>query len=238
MTGVIYSARLYGLCERATPHYSLLSHQGRIRTARYRTSLLAIRYRYAKKCVLRRLVAGRVTSSDPSTIEFVMTEDGKPYMSRRPEKGICSSDAGDSFLFPILIMNPEIGVDVKSIDTKLEEDAIVQICFSHVEQTKFRKNSDTARTMSFFRTCVRKKAHVKVLGGGFSLTFQDVRVSTSPNALAVNVLFKPLSGEHVACGFILGDLLVAMPCRARCTPAFLRPSLHTRNCDLGQSRQC
>ena len=206
---VVYLARLDWLRDKALTHCALLSRHERSRTALFRGPLLA--NRYATKCVVRRLILGEVTGTDPGALEFSINECGKPHLTKHPEIGINSSDADDMFLFAVSKTSAHVGVDIERVNAQADHSAVVQMCFCHEERVEHGNYSRDARTLSFFRTWSRKEAYIKALGGGLSLPLQEIRVSTSPHVVASNALITHLSEVDVAGRYALSDLAVDMP---------------------------
>jgi 4'-phosphopantetheinyl transferase len=144
---------------------------------------------------LRELL-GQVLHVVPRTIEFEVSDKGKPFLAGplRDRVYFNVSHSGDLALIA-LGGTPLLGVDIETM-RDIEEEEIAKRFFCAGECAKLRALQGHARREAFFRCWARKEAFMKAVGLGFSLPLEDFEVSVGPEEPAA--LLWLASGEAVA----------------------------------------
>jgi len=124
------------------------------------------RYIFSHAALRKRL--GAQLAIHPAAVQFSIGSTGKPHLTE-PAAPIRFnlSHAGDYALIG-LTTGPAIGVDLESLDRKVEYDDVVAQFFSVAEQIAWREIPPLQRSNTFLRGWTRKEAYVKARGDGLS----------------------------------------------------------------------
>lgn len=171
-------ARLSTLSKSLSP--SEINSANRFRFLRDRDRFLMVR------SVLR-LLLGRYLRQDPSTLQFVTNEFGKPALvsekTARPLRFNLSHSRGIALF--AFVRGREVGIDVEQVRPDRFEPAIVHQFFAPDEIAELEALDPRLRVAGFFNCWTRKEAYIKARGLGFSLPLDTFCVSLRPGSAAV-----------------------------------------------------
>jgi 4'-phosphopantetheinyl transferase len=151
-----------------------LSEPDRARAARFR-----FREDRARLVLGRRMLAVLLREELGLTqhpMELASTEKGRPYLPDRPEVAFSISHAGD-VVAVALTVGAQVGVDVESLDRKVELGPIAERIFSAADLGRFRAVPDAEKTRAFFRAWTGKEAVLKARGVGLFGGVEEISVS-------------------------------------------------------------
>ena len=145
----------------------LLSDDERSRADRLIDPLKARQFMVARGR-LRQILA-RYTDLMPYHIRFNYGEHGKPVLANNTEKRLAFnlSHAGAWGVLSV-IQGEEVGVDIESIDPKMDYKQVASNFFSESEIDTLQHSIPKRRRRTFYRIWTRKEASIKRAGTGFS----------------------------------------------------------------------
>jgi len=156
-----------------------LSNADRERAARFR-----FREDRARLVVGRRILAALLREElglTPRPLELALTEKGRPYLADWPDVAFSISHAGDVVAVALTI-GAQVGVDVESLDRKVELDPIAERIFSAADLARFRAVPDAEKTRAFFRAWTGKEAVLKARGVGLFGGVEEISISLDGSA--------------------------------------------------------
>lgn len=127
-----------------------------------------------------RIFCGELLSKKPLEFDFLLTENGKPFLENMPFH-FNISHTKHSFL--IAFSSNPVGIDVEATASNFELKDVVNYAFSTEEKDYCRNGDDRAR---FFSIWTAKEAIGKAIGCGLSDQLKDVNVldfGTQPNGI-------------------------------------------------------
>jgi 4'-phosphopantetheinyl transferase len=132
----------------------------------------AARFRFpedrARLALGRRLLAVLLRDElgwTPQPLEVALTEKGRPYLRERPDVAFSISHAGD-VVAVALTVGAQVGVDVESLDRRVELDSLAERIFSAADLVRFRAVPNAEKARAFFRAWTGKEAVLKARGVG------------------------------------------------------------------------
>ncbi|MCG2590815.1 4'-phosphopantetheinyl transferase family protein [Rhodohalobacter sulfatireducens] len=126
-----------------------------------------------------RLILSQYLSEKPSELEFQLTSFGKPFIKNsRIQFNLSHSD---SMAVIAVTEDAEIGVDIESLDRKVEYDDLAKRYFCEKEYQKLLQVSTSQKRYAFFNCWTRKEAFIKALGDGLSYPLNDFEVTFLSN---------------------------------------------------------
>jgi phosphopantetheinyl transferase len=139
-----------------------------------------------------RVVLGTYMSVDPAMLRFAMTAAGKPYLPGQRLR-FSLSHSGDGVLLALVNWN-EVGVDLESIDRKIDIDVLEGASLSEAERSGIDAMDQPGRRRSILRIWTRKEALLKAEGSGLA---RDPRDLTLPVAAGVSKLVRVQHGGRI-----------------------------------------
>lgn len=159
---------------------TLLSPDERRRAASFHTQPDRNRYIYAHG-VLRDIL-GRYLGSDPCSLRFHTTANGKPELASRAEgEGLRfnMSHSGDLAIYAVT-RDREVGVDVERMRPDLAVMDLARRFFAPQEVATLEGLPETLRRQAYFACWTRKEAYIKAKGKGLLLALSSFAVSVAP----------------------------------------------------------
>jgi 4'-phosphopantetheinyl transferase len=98
-------------------------------------------------------------------LELALTEKGRPFLPDRTDVAFSISHAGD-VVAVALTLGAQVGLDVESLDRRVELDSLAERIFSTADLVRFRAVPDAEKTRAFFRAWTGKEAVLKARGVG------------------------------------------------------------------------
>ena len=132
---------------------------------------------------LLRRELGRALDHDPSRLEFVIGEHGKPLAGRQwpdPEVSFNLSHSDGQILIAISV-GRAVGIDIEQTGRALDWDRLARRYFSPRECRDLGELPAKRREAGFFACWSRKEALIKAHGGGISLELASFDVSPDPD---------------------------------------------------------
>ena len=154
----------------------LLSDDERSRADRLIDPLKADQFMVARGR-LRQILA-QYTELMPHHIRFNYGEHGKPDLKNDTEHKLTFnlSHAGHWGVLAVTT-GTDIGVDIETIDQKIDYEKIAADFFSPTEIDKLKQYPPKRRRRAFYRIWTRKEASLKMLGSGFSSPLMNTQHS-------------------------------------------------------------
>jgi 4'-phosphopantetheinyl transferase len=148
---------------------------------------------------LLRATLGKYLQMQPSKLDFLYSERGKPGLSAAlagADLKFNLAHTGDLALVAVTRVAP-VGVDVERIRKIKDVEDLVERFFSPRETRVFKKLSDAEKPPAFFNLWTRKEALLKATGEGIGQALSTVEVSFLPGepARLVNIAG---GAEHAA----------------------------------------
>jgi 4'-phosphopantetheinyl transferase len=111
----------------------------------------------------------------PQPLELAVTEHGRPYLADDPALAFSISHAG-TLVAVALALNARVGLDVESLDRRLQLDPLAERIFSPADLVRFRALPPASRHAAFFRAWTGKEAILKAQGIGLFGGVQEISV--------------------------------------------------------------
>jgi 4'-phosphopantetheinyl transferase len=158
----------------------VLSPEERARADRYVTGELT-RRSVVCRGVLRQLL-GKVLSLPPAEIRFRIGPHGKPALAAERGSNIEFNVSHTADLAVIALAGRRsVGVDVESVDRKVNRDELAARFFSIAECRAYFSLPEPQRTAAFYRIWTCKEAYLKAIGAGLSFPLGKFSVSVAPD---------------------------------------------------------
>jgi 4'-phosphopantetheinyl transferase len=154
---------------------AILSAEEQARADRFVHSRDAVAHRAAH--VRMRQILGGYVDRDPATLDFQVTQNGKPALPQGPAFNLSHSGR-----WAALAVTPiaHIGVDIEA--HRAVEPEVAERFFSVTEQGDLASVTGDDWRDAFFRCWTRKEAFVKAVGAGLSLPLDSFDVTILPQA--------------------------------------------------------
>jgi len=134
---------------------------------RFKRELLTQRYILAHG-LLREVLASYVNDSATS-LQFIQSEKGKPFLLNYPELSFNMSHTDDAWVLAVVQEKCHLGIDIEHFKFRESWQGLVKKCFS-AEESEYWHGLPVAKQGRFFyQLWVRKEAFVKALGEGITL---------------------------------------------------------------------
>lgn len=162
-----------------------------------------------------RLLVGRYLSLDPASIQFELSEFGKPGYPNSSDLQFNISHSGGLALMGFTVQS-EIGVDLEKINPEIEIQKIASRFFAPSEQEEILQLPITQQAAAFYRCWTSKEAFIKAHGQGLSLPLDQFEVEVHPEKPAAlkAVHWDPKLAEWDLQGLLPGHgYLGALACR-------------------------
>ncbi len=157
------------------------------------------------RAALRRCL-GALTGTPPASLRFGAEKFGKPILVEPDPAGLVFnvSHTGDWGVIAFG-WSRELGVDIETIDPRLDGLALAARFFSPAEQTALWSLPAAYQTAGFYRLWTSKEAYMKAVGLGMSLPLGSFTMRADPTAEPA--LLEPLSIERPwsARGFLVAE---------------------------------
>jgi 4'-phosphopantetheinyl transferase len=127
------------------------------------------------KAVLR-ILLGRYSGTDPSSLRFIQGEYGKPYLPNDNPVKFNMSDSHGLALFAFA-RGREIGVDLELIRPDMPCERIAKRHFTGKEYADLMAHPPAERVAAFFTAWTRKEAYLKAVGAGLYKPLNSFEVS-------------------------------------------------------------
>lgn len=169
---------------------------------RDRTRFLRARY-----CV--RNILGAYLSIDPMSLDILIGEHGKPFIS--PKYGI-AFNLSHSDHFGVLAVGPvnsfanHIGIDIEALNLPVNVRQVAQSVFSPAECHAFADIADDSLELPFFTCWTRKEAFLKAIGAGFTIEAKSITVGIEPMRQEVEFEFE-FEGEQSTAAIHVSTIL-------------------------------
>jgi len=176
MQGVhVWRASLDRPANEVAASYGILDAAERSRAAKFRNERDRRRFIVARASL--RMLLGDYTNTEPHRVALRVLPGGKPTLERESESALHFnvSHCGDLALFAFA--DREVGIDVERIAQHTEMSRVAAHFFSPEEFLAFRQLAGAEQERFYFRTWVRKEAHLKATGSG--LAVDPAKVSTA-----------------------------------------------------------
>ena len=122
----------------------------------------------------------RYLNQSPELLQFQYNDQGKPSLAPKSQVEFNLSHAGDLALLAITC-GGEVGVDIESIDRKIEINLIAPRSFARAEVDRLFALPTSEQVSAFYRCWTRKEALIKAIGRGLSFPLDQFVVSLGPN---------------------------------------------------------
>ncbi len=165
-----------------TDFRGILCEEERDRAARFRFD--THRHRFIKGRAVSRFILSHYLDIAPNKIEFKYGSHGKPGLADPQNDLTFNLSHSEDLAFLAITRTGPIGVDVESIRTLDDFDALVSRFFSSAENEVFEKLPLEQKPSAFFNLWTRKEAWLKATGLGISQHLNRVEVSFLPGAPA------------------------------------------------------
>jgi 4'-phosphopantetheinyl transferase len=129
----------------------------------------------ASRGTLRLLLAHYASAENPGDLRFVYGEQGKPYLAGSDLR-FNLSHTRDLALFAFA-REIDLGVDVETIHTSGDLDAVAEQNFAPAERDALLALSESERVPAFYRCWTRKEALLKAEGSGLFRALDTFTVS-------------------------------------------------------------
>jgi 4'-phosphopantetheinyl transferase len=156
-----------------------LSQHDRERAGRYHFREDRARLALGRR-VLAALLRGQPGLEAPP-LELKLTDKGQPYLPDRPDVAFSISHAGD-LVVVALTVGARVGVDVESLNRRVEFEAIAERIFNAADLARFRTVPEAEKERAFFRAWTGKEAVLKARGVGLSGGLADISVPLNDSA--------------------------------------------------------
>jgi 4'-phosphopantetheinyl transferase len=126
----------------------------------------------------RRLLAAMISEhrgAPPQPLELAVTEQGRPYLADDPALTFSISHAG-TLVAVALALGARVGLDVESLDRRLQLDPLAERIFNPADLARFRALPPAGRHAAFFRAWTGKEAILKAQGIGLFGGVQEISV--------------------------------------------------------------
>lgn len=133
----------------------------------------------SRHAILRELLATYL-KIEPSALQFLYNEFGKPAIDGPPEARRLSFNLSHSraIVLAAVAIDREVGVDVQFIDDALSSDEVAERFFAANEVTKLNALPAHLKLPGFFNYWARKEAYIKARGMGLSIPLDSFDVSS------------------------------------------------------------
>jgi len=155
---------------------TVLSSTERERADKFAFPYLRERY-IAAHAIMRRLLGGYL-GLDPASLVFEIAERGKPSLPGKPLH-FNLSHTNDHGLLAVTRAG-EVGVDIESIDRKLDRTGIAERFFSRAEADELASLPADLQAEAFCNLWTRKEAWLKATGVGISEGLTKIEFNCRP----------------------------------------------------------
>lgn len=147
--------------------WAVLDEYERQRAGRF--AFVADRERFVVSHTLVRHALSRYADVRPEAWRFVAAALGKPTIdATQREGGLAFNMAHTDGLVACAVARHEVGIDVESVDRRIQPLEIASQFFSHRELLWLRDCPEEQRPLRFIELWTLKEAYVKALGTGLS----------------------------------------------------------------------
>ncbi len=160
-----------------------------------------------------RIILSRYLGCEPEQVQYQMTENGKPFLEKKPELHFNLAHSHEIALIAVTPLG-EIGIDVEYIRPLEDINRLARQCFSAQEYQQYISLPAPEKQQAFFTCWTRKEAFLKALGSGLAFPLDNFTVSllsTEPARLVM------VSGKH---NESTDWTLQAIDCEAKYSAAF------------------
>lgn len=137
-----------------------------------------LRERYVVAHAIMRQLLGGYLRVDPASFVYEIAERGKPSLPGKPLH-FNLSHANEHGLLAVTKAG-EVGVDIESIDRKLDRTGIAERFFSRAEADELASLSPELQPEAFCNLWTRKEAWLKATGAGISEGLNQVEFNCRP----------------------------------------------------------
>lgn len=199
----IVVAHLFARTEEVSAAVAVLSEDERARADRFAFDRDRRRFIIAR-ARLRHLLGARLETA-AEAIEFSYGTQGKPSL-RGSDWRFNVSHCDDLAVFAFC-RHHEVGIDVESVRSLEDADAIAARFFSPRENAEYRSLQPAHRPRGFFNCWTRKEAFIKATGDGLAHPLDAFDVTLTPDAPARIIRVGDPPGT--ACGWSLQSFIPA-----------------------------
>jgi len=181
-----------------------LSQDEQLRAGRFRFAQDRMSFVVARG-ILRNILAGYL-QTDPGSIRFAYSPNGKPALSTAIEKIPLRFNISHSHGLAIYAVTRscEVGIDAEYIRPLDDLNAIIEVIFSPAERKLLHDLPAAEQLRAFFTGWVRKEAYVKAIGEGLARSIDQIDVLFFTEHPAT--VWQPLVGPQPLLGRTLIDL--------------------------------
>lgn len=131
--------------------------------------------------VLRRL-CGTFLALEPRDVSFEFTQFGKPVLAAAQNPNGLAFNVTHSGAWAAIAIGRQrrIGVDLESLDRRLNWRGLAGRFFSEAEQRQLAELPESLQQHGFYRVWTGKEAYLKATGLGMSFPLQDFTVAADP----------------------------------------------------------
>jgi 4'-phosphopantetheinyl transferase len=162
-------------------YYRILKQDEKKRILNFKTELLRNRHTVSRG-VLKILIS-KYLDADPEKVEFMYSEQGKPFLSSPKNKTNLQFNMSHSNRLGICAFTKDnaVGVDVERIRELPNLEDMTEICMSEFEKRWFSKLPPATKNEMFYKVWTVKEAFIKAIGAGFSFPLVNVEVKIYGN---------------------------------------------------------
>ena len=177
---IIWEAALDGDEPTVQRNYEYLSADERARAERFR--FMKDRDSFVQRRGLLRAVLSWYTNVAPHDLEFCYNSNGKPALSRLPNRSDIefSTTRSENRALIAIASGRRVGVDLEIIHPEFAYEELAERFFSPNEYNAIQAMPTTQRRNAFFACWTRKEAYVKALGKGLSIPLDVFEVTINP----------------------------------------------------------
>jgi 4'-phosphopantetheinyl transferase len=149
--------------------------------------------------------------ASPQPLELAVTEHGRPFLADDTALAFSISHAG-TLVAVALALDARVGLDVESLDRRLQLDPLAERIFNPTDLARFRTLPPASRHAAFFRAWTGKEAILKAQGIGLFGGVQEISVPMEEKSNSTTVPGPDKSTWHLVPLTLPAGYLGAVAC--------------------------
>jgi 4'-phosphopantetheinyl transferase len=202
-------ARLTPALSGTAPSDAGLSEPDRDRANRFRFPEDLARFILGRRLLTAMISEHRGASPQP--LELAVTEHGRPFLADDTALAFSISHAG-TLVAVALALDARVGLDVESLDRRLQLDPLAERIFNPTDLARFRTLPPASRHAAFFRAWTGKEAILKAQGIGLFGGVQEISVPMEEKSNSTTVPGPDKSTWHLVPLTLPAGYLGAVAC--------------------------
>jgi 4'-phosphopantetheinyl transferase len=202
-------ARLTPALSGTAPSDAGLSEPDRDRANRFRFPEDLARFILGRRLLTAMISEHRGAPQQP--LELALTEHGRPFLADDTALAFSISHAG-TLVAVALALDARVGLDVESLDRRLQLDPLAERIFNPTDLARFRTLPPASRHAAFFRAWTGKEAILKAQGIGLFGGVQEISVPMEEKSNSTTVPGPDKSTWHLVPLTVPAGYLGAVAC--------------------------